>query len=109
MILLVFSNTNSCIFLTKYGSCRCVASGKVKREELFVVTKLPLFAMRPEDVPGMFQRSLDDLGLEYIDLYLVHSPLGCEKDEETNHIKFVNGKVEHQQLQQQRQRQQQQQ
>ena len=74
-----------------------MASGKVKREELFVVTKLPLFAMRPEDVPVMFQRSLDDLGLEYIDLYLVHSPLGCEKDEETNHIKFVDGKVWQQQ------------
>ncbi len=58
------------------------------------MTKLPLFAMTPEDVPKLFQRSLDDLGLDYIDLYLVHSPLGVQKNEDGDFIKFdKDGKV----------------
>ncbi len=82
------------LFLTEI-SFHVFNSGIVRREELFIVTKLPLFAMTPEDVPVLFRRSLADLGLDYIDLYLVHSPLGVEKNEAGDWIKFdKDGKVE---------------
>ncbi len=71
---------------------RCMASGRVRREELFVVTKLPLMAMRPEDVEPFFEMSRRDLGLDYVDLYLVHSPVGVHRDS-NNWVKLYNGKV----------------
>ncbi|MEI2809849.1 MAG: aldo/keto reductase [Nocardioides sp.] len=52
------------------------ASG-VPREELFVTTKLWIQARPGEDVAkAAFDTSLTKLGLDYLDLYLIHQPLG---------------------------------
>ncbi|XP_019629581.1 PREDICTED: aldose reductase-like [Branchiostoma belcheri] len=51
-----------------------IAEGKVKREDVFVTTKLWCTFHRPEDVKRGFQESLKDLGLDYIDLFLIHGP-----------------------------------
>ncbi|KAJ8870884.1 hypothetical protein PR048_027185 [Dryococelus australis] len=51
-------------------------SGRIKREELFIVTKLPPFGNRPECVEKYLKKSLEALKLSYVDLYLVHTPLG---------------------------------
>ncbi|CAL8137562.1 unnamed protein product [Orchesella dallaii] len=51
-------------------------AGKVKREDLFIVTKLPQTAMAPERVSQFMDKALRDLQLEYVDLYLVHWPVG---------------------------------
>jgi len=56
---------------------RWIDSGKVKREELFIVTKLPPTANRPSDVESTIKKSLADLQLDYIDLYLIHTPFGA--------------------------------
>jgi 2,5-diketo-D-gluconate reductase A len=50
------------------------ASG-VPREEIFVTTKLRNDHHASGDVDGAFQRSLDALGLGWIDLYLIHWPM----------------------------------
>ncbi|MCU1570592.1 MAG: 2,5-diketo-D-gluconic acid reductase [Naasia sp.] len=50
------------------------ASG-IPREEIFVTTKLRNDHHKEQDVEGAFGRSLEMLGLEYIDLYLIHWPL----------------------------------
>ncbi len=63
------------------------------REELFVVTKLPMFAMQPRDVLPFFEKSRKALGLDYVDLYLIHSPVGVRRDEERDEMKLNNGKV----------------
>ncbi|KAJ7026185.1 NADP-dependent oxidoreductase domain-containing protein [Mycena alexandri] len=47
------------------------ASG-VPREEFFVTTKLPWF--HSQDVARSFDDSLRNLGLDYVDLYLIHTP-----------------------------------
>jgi diketogulonate reductase-like aldo/keto reductase len=50
------------------------ADKKVRREELFVTTKLWNNNHRPERVKPALQASLDRLGLDAVDLYLVHTP-----------------------------------
>jgi diketogulonate reductase-like aldo/keto reductase len=50
------------------------ADGTVRREDLFVTTKLWNNNHRPERVKLALQASLDRLGLEAVDLYLVHTP-----------------------------------
>ena len=67
--------------------------GKVKREDLFIVTKLPMFAMQPKVVSVFFEKSRKALGLDYIDLYLIHGPIGCERDEKTDWMKLYDGMV----------------
>ena len=48
----------------------------VPREELFVTTKLWVQDASYEGAKAAIQRSLDNLSLDYLDLYLIHQPLG---------------------------------
>ncbi|XP_057337171.1 1,5-anhydro-D-fructose reductase-like isoform X2 [Microplitis mediator] len=52
-----------------------------KREDVFVTTKLPHFGNRPSDVEKYVKLSLQNLGLDYIDMYLIHMPFAfvCDK------------------------------
>ncbi|KAJ8687958.1 hypothetical protein QAD02_023753, partial [Eretmocerus hayati] len=54
-----------------------------KRKDLFVLTKLPSFGNRPEDVEFYMKLSLKNLGLKYIDMYLIHEPLAVKRNHET--------------------------
>ena len=63
----------------------------IPREEIFVCSKLWNTKHHPDDVEAACRKSLEDLGLEYIDLYLMHWPTAFErgddffpKDEEGN-------------------------
>ena len=57
---------------------RGIARCGIPRKDLFITTKIWNTAQRLGDVDGAFQRSLDRLGLDYIDLYLIHWPVpGC--------------------------------
>ncbi|XP_001656491.2 alcohol dehydrogenase [NADP(+)] [Aedes aegypti] len=49
-------------------------AGKVTRDELFIVTKLPPHGTRASTVEKFLKKSLDDLQLEFVDLYHVHVP-----------------------------------
>lgn len=48
----------------------------VPREELFITTKLWVQDASYEGAKKAIRSSLDKLGLEYIDLYLIHQPMG---------------------------------
>jgi diketogulonate reductase-like aldo/keto reductase len=50
------------------------ADGTVRRDDLFVTTKLWNNNHRPERVKQALQASLNRLGLDAVDLYLVHTP-----------------------------------
>src|SRR3954465_12232842 len=54
---------------------RAIAASGIAREELFVTTKLWIQASG-ENTKRAFDASLQRLGLDYVDLYLIHQPLG---------------------------------
>lgn len=53
------------------------------REELWVTTKLWMDELAPDVVPGSLASSLDRLGLDYVDLLLIHWPTETGSHEET--------------------------
>jgi len=55
---------------------RAIRDSGVPREELWVTTKLPGHGHGYEDAMNLCRTSLDLLGLDYLDLYLIHSPNG---------------------------------
>jgi 2,5-diketo-D-gluconate reductase A len=55
---------------------RAVASSGVPREELFVTTKLATAAQGYQSSQDALAASLERLGLDYVDLYLIHWPAG---------------------------------
>lgn len=48
----------------------------VKRDELFITTKLWVQDASYEGAKKAFETSMKKLGLEYLDLYLIHQPMG---------------------------------
>jgi len=55
---------------------KLLKSGAVKREELFIVTKLWSNMMRASDVERGLKACLKNLQLDYLDLFLLHTPVG---------------------------------
>jgi diketogulonate reductase-like aldo/keto reductase len=55
---------------------RAVAASGVPREELFITTKLATEAQGFQSSQDALAASLDRLGLDYVDLYLIHWPAG---------------------------------
>jgi len=59
-----------------------LAAGGIAREDLFVTTKLWNSNHRPERVEPAFEASLDRLRLNYLDLYLIHTPFAFQPGDE---------------------------
>src|SRR3954467_4125309 len=50
------------------------AQGNIKRDDVFVITKLWNTNHRPDRVKPAFDASIKKLQLDYLDLYLIHTP-----------------------------------
>jgi aldehyde reductase len=55
-----------------------LAAAGIAREDIFVTTKLWNSNHRPQRVEPAFQASLARLGLNYLDLYLIHTPFAFQ-------------------------------
>lgn len=56
-----------------------IVQDTIKREDLFVTSKLWNTCHRPDLVRSSLKKSLYDLGLTYLDLYLIHWPIGLQE------------------------------
>ena len=59
-----------------------LAAAGIARENIFVTTKLWNSNHRPERVEPAFEASLDRLRLNYLDLYLIHTPYAFQPGDE---------------------------
>ena len=53
---------------------RAIKDSGLKRKEIFVTTKLPSHIKNYEETFKYFKESISLLGLDYVDLYLIHAP-----------------------------------
>ncbi|MFM6854087.1 MAG: aldo/keto reductase [Sphingopyxis sp.] len=53
-----------------------IAASGVDRADLFITTKLWIEDASYDGAKAAFERSMDKLGLDYLDLYLIHQPFG---------------------------------
>lgn len=71
-----------------------ICDGVITRDDIFLVTKLWSIHHEPERVEDACRKSLENLGLDYIDLYLMHIPVGYQfLDEQTLLPKDSDGKL----------------
>lgn len=69
-----------------------LAAEKLTRNDIFVTTKLWNTNHRPERVKPAFETSLEKLGLDYLDLYLIHTPFAFQAGDEQD-PRDPNGEV----------------
>jgi 2,5-diketo-D-gluconate reductase A len=67
-------------YLNEEAVGRAIKNSGIARDELFITTKLwiqhaPTGSVQ-DDTKRAFEKSLSRLGLDYLDLYLIHQPLG---------------------------------
>jgi diketogulonate reductase-like aldo/keto reductase len=62
-------------YANEKGVGKAIRESGLKREEIFVTTKLANSKQGYDETLKAFDRSMSDLGLDYLDLYLIHWPL----------------------------------
>ena len=60
---------------TETGVGRAIRESDIRREDIFITSKLSNTNHAPDDVWRSFDMTLQNLGLEYVDLFLIHWPL----------------------------------
>jgi len=62
------------VYKNEEGVGRAIAASGIPREELFITTKLWNSDQGADTAPAALDASLERLGLDYVDLYLIHWP-----------------------------------
>jgi 2,5-diketo-D-gluconate reductase A len=62
------------------GVGEAIRSSGIARDEVFVTSKLNNNVHRPDDARAAFERTLDELDFEHVDLFLIHWPLPTRYD-----------------------------
>lgn len=71
-----------CSYGTEPAVGKAIKQSGVPRAEIFVTTKLWNNRHHPEDVELALQESLDDLGLKYVDLFMMHWPVAFKRGDD---------------------------
>ena len=76
------------------GVKKCIEEGVIKREDIWITTKLWVTDWKPANMEKALQQCLKDLQLEYLDLYLIHWPtffnLPADEEEKRQEGDFFN-------------------
>lgn len=75
------------------GLAKAFEAGVCTRGDVFITSKLWNTEHRPEHVRPACEATIAALGVEYLDLYLIHWPIAFEKDGDTLIPKGDDGKV----------------
>ncbi|XP_016959217.3 1,5-anhydro-D-fructose reductase isoform X2 [Drosophila biarmipes] len=70
-----------------------MGEGKIKREQVFLVTKLWDIYHEPKRVKYACELQLGLLGVDYLDLYLMHSPVGVPYVSDEDLMPHVDGQL----------------
>jgi diketogulonate reductase-like aldo/keto reductase len=65
----------------------------VKRDDIFITTKVWPHLFEPEDIEWSLNNSLENLHLDYVDCFLLHWPFAAEKTENHEIKRNPDGKV----------------
>ena len=68
------------MYQNEKGVGEAIAHSGIDRSEFFVTSKLSNAAHRPDDARRAFDRTLSELGSDYVDLFLIHWPLPTRYD-----------------------------
>jgi diketogulonate reductase-like aldo/keto reductase len=79
-ILRLLTQTDS--YGTEPAVGKAIKKSGIPRDQLFVTSKLWNNRHHPDDVGLALQETLDDLGLEYLDLFLMHWPVAFQRGDE---------------------------
>jgi 2,5-diketo-D-gluconate reductase A len=60
---------------TELGVGRAIAASGIPRDEIYITSKLANANHAPEDVERSFEQTLEHLGVDHLDLFLIHWPL----------------------------------
>lgn len=60
---------------TELGVGRAITASGIPREEIYITSKLANANHAPDDVERSFEQTLEHLGVDYLDLFLIHWPL----------------------------------
>jgi diketogulonate reductase-like aldo/keto reductase len=68
------------------------ANPSLSRKDLFITTKVWNHLHEPKNVEWSLKKSLRELRIDYVDLFLVHWPIACKNDENMRPQKGPDGK-----------------